>query len=177
MKSPFQPVITFFKIAKALKSHGTGGKLRIAAESQFKSYFKINQYLFFDLNGSKVPFRIITTEEGAHFIVELEDVANKKDSDLLSGSDIWLPLESVKPRHQRSPRNLLEKWDQYALLDTNSQAMYPVLRVEEFPQQLMAIIMIDQKEKLIPLSEQLISLIDKDQKVIHMEIPEGLLDI
>jgi ribosomal 30S subunit maturation factor RimM len=41
----------------------------------------------------------------------------------------------------------------------------------------MAVIELNAHELLIPLHEQLISSIDKDQKIIHMEIPEGLLDL
>ena len=168
MSNSYPPVVDFFLIAKALKSHGTGGKLRLAIENQFKSYIRKDNFLFFDINGSK---------DAAHFIVGLEDVNNKKDSDVLSGSNIWLPIDKVKSRHQRSPRNLKDKWDQYVIVDLNTGQRYKILRIEEYPQQLMAVILIDEKEKLIPLSEQLITLLDKENKIIEMEIPEGLLDL
>ena len=41
----------------------------------------------------------------------------------------------------------------------------------------MAVLDIDGRNILIPLSDQLITEIDKDQKIIHMEIPEGLLEL
>ena len=146
-------------------------------EDQFKSYIKTGTFLFFDLKGSKVPFLISEVEDGAHFVISLEDVPNKKESDLLSGLDLWVPLETVKPRHQRSPRNLKDKWDEYRIEDENNHVIYDVIRVEEFPQQLMAVISIDNKEILIPLSDQLISAIDKENKIISMQIPEGLLEL
>ena len=146
-------------------------------EDQFKTYIKTGSFIFFSLNGSKVPFLITAIEDGAHFVISLKDVSNKKASDLLSGLDIWIPLESVKPRHQRSPRNLKDKWDEYRIEDEITHAMYEVIRVEEFPQQLMAVISIDDKEILIPLSDQLISRIDKESKMITMQIPDGLLEL
>ena len=177
MSGVFTPVHNFFLIGKTLKSHGTGGKLRVAVEGQFKNYIKENSFLFFDLDGSKVPFKVTDVEEGAHFVIELEDVDNKKDSDILAGHDIFIPIDVVKPRHQRSPRNIKDKWDEYQLFDIRSNTTFTIERVEEFPQQLMAVVMIDERERLIPLSEQLISSIDKQKKLITMELPEGLLEI
>lgn len=151
--------------------------MRLATESQFKNYIKPDSFLFFSPNGSRVPFKVTDVEENAHFVIGLEDVNNKKDSDLLAGQEIWIPLEVVKPRHQRSPRNLNDKWEEYQLLDTRSNTIFSIERVEEFPQQLMAVVRIDDRERLIPLSEQLISSIDKQKRLITMELPEGLLEI
>ncbi|MFZ1678970.1 MAG: hypothetical protein WBP41_04765 [Saprospiraceae bacterium] len=176
--SPQYPTHTeFFLIGKALRSHGTGGELRILVDQQLKSYIRKSTYLFFDLDGSKVPYQITDVEDGNHFVISLEDVLNKKDSDLLGNIEFYIPLESVKSRHQHSPKNIRGKWDEYRILDTQNEVFYDILRVEEYPQQLMAIINIHSKEILIPLSDQLISSIDKENKIIKMGIPEGLLDL
>lgn len=176
--SPLYPTYSdFFLIGKALRSHGTGGELRILVDQQLKSYIRKGTSLFFDLDGSKVPYQITDVEDGNHFVISLQDVLNKKDSDLLGNIEFYIPLESVKSRHQHSPKNLRGKWDEYRILDTRSELIYDILRTEEFPQQLMAIISIHDKEILIPLSDQLISSIDKENKIILMEIPEGLLDL
>ena len=116
-------------------------------------------------------------DDGAHFVITIEDVYNKMESDLLSGLDIWIPLENVKSRHQRSPRNIKDKWSDYRIKDEKTQAYFDIIRTEEFPQQLMAVVEVEKKEILIPLNEQLISDIDKENKIILMAIPEGLLDL
>lgn len=176
--SPQFPTHTeYFLIGKALRSHGTGGELRLLVDQQLKSYIRKNAYLFFDLDGSKVPYQITEVDDGNHFVISLRDVLNKKDSDLLGNIDFYIPLESVKSRHQLSPKNIRGKWDEYRILDNKSEVLYDIIRVEEFPQQLMAIIIIDSKEILVPLSDQLITSIDKENKIIEMDIPEGLLDL
>ncbi len=177
MSSPYPSISQYFLIGKSLKSHGTGGGLRLMVEDQFKGYLRKGSYIFFDLNGSKVPFQVLDTDDGSHYVITLEDVDNKKHSDVLSGLEIWIPLETVKSRHQRSPKNIPGKWDEYRIIDQQSNTMFDIIRVEEYPQQLMAIIEIENKEILIPLSDQLISSIDKENKIIHMEIPEGLLEL
>lgn len=146
-------------------------------EDQFKGYLTKGTFIFFELNGSKVPYQVIETDDSNHFVILLEGVNNKKDSDLLSGYNIWIPIESVKSRHLRSPKNIPGKWHEYRIIDEGTKLSFDILRVEEYPQQLMAIINIENKEILIPLSDQLISSIDKENKIINMIIPNGLLDL
>jgi 16S rRNA processing protein RimM len=116
-------------------------------------------------------------EDHSHFIVSLDGVTTKNDSDFLTGTEVWVPLETVKPRHQRSPKNLSDKWDEYTISDEGSGLIFKVIRVEEYPQQLMAIVMHDNKEILLPLTDQLITSIDRTKRVIEMTIPEGLLEL
>ncbi|MBL0006461.1 MAG: hypothetical protein IPP25_04550 [Saprospiraceae bacterium] len=175
--STFPPVKEFFLLGKTLKSHGTGGHLRLLVEDRFRSYIKPGAFVFLDLDGSRVPFMVQAVEDGQHFVMLLADIKGKQESDTLTGKEIWLPLEQVKPRHQKSPRNINEKWDDYRIHDQKSGLFYAILRTEEYPQQLMAVVDIEGRDILIPLSDQLITEIDKDQKIIHMEIPEGLLEL
>lgn len=146
-------------------------------EPSFKIYFQPGVFVFIDHHGSKVPYKIIDVDDSAHFVVAFEDVSSKDDSDRLSGLDVWIPMASVKSRHQRSPRNVNAHWEEYQIEDSDSKARYAIQRVEDFPQQLMAIIQINEKEIMIPLSDQLIQDIDKIEKIIRMEIPEGLLEL
>lgn len=167
----------YFHLGKALKSHGTGGQLRLLVEDRFKSYLSPEAFVFFDLDGSKVPFRITDAEDAQHFVVTLDDVKSKDASDLLSGKEIYIPLHLVKSRHQRSPRNLKEQWADYSIINQADQQSYAILRTEEYPQQLMAVIASGDREVLIPLHDQLILEIDHDQKHILMDFPEGLLSL
>lgn len=146
-------------------------------ESQYKNYLVTGAYVFFDVDGSKVPFQIMDVEEGSHFVISLEDVVNKNDSDYLSGLDLWIPIEVVKPRHLRSPKNIPGKWHEYQIHDQHTDTIFKIERVEEYPQQMMAVIQLKEKEVLIPLSDQLISSIDKENKMIHMDLPDGLLEL
>ena len=58
-------------------------------EDHLKSYLKGGTFVFFDINGSKVPFQITDSEDGAHFVITLDQISNKKASDALSGREVW----------------------------------------------------------------------------------------
>jgi 16S rRNA processing protein RimM len=173
----YPPVSTFFLLGKTLKSHGTSGQLRLMVEDKLKGYFIPGEFIFLEINGSKVPYQINDVSEEAHFVVALEDVNAKEISDTLTNKEIWIPVEKVKARHQNAPRHLKDEWSDYFILDQATLKMYPILRTEEFPQQLMAVMEWKGKEIYVPLHEQLISSIDRKEKIIYMKIPEGLLDL
>lgn len=177
LSAPFLPVKEFFLLGKTLKSHGTAGQLRLMIEERLISYVQPGSFVFFDLDGSRVPFKVKAVQEGQHFVIALEDVDGRQESDKLAGKEFWVPLEQVKPRHQKSPRNIKAIWEDYTIHDETSSVSFPIIRTEEFPQQLMAIVETNGKEIMIPLHEQLIVDIDKVRKIIRMEIPEGLLDL
>jgi 16S rRNA processing protein RimM len=177
LSASFKAVKDYFLVGKALKSHGTSGHLRLMVEDKYKSYLQPLAFVFIDINGSKVPYKIAETEDGAHFVVLFEDIRGKNESDDLAGKEIWIPVDQVKERHLRSPRSLKEKWEDYRIHDETTGNDFTILRTEEYPQQLMAVIDIEGRDVLIPLNDQLITDIDKENKIISMKIPEGLLDL
>lgn len=173
----YTSVKLFFQVGRILKSHGTGGQLRIQVEERFKGYVRKGAFIFIDLDGSKVPFEVTAVDDYQHLVISLESMDHKQQSDLLAGKDLWIPMDQVKDRHKNAPRHIKEIWEDYVIRDASSAVVYPIIRTEEFPQQLMAIIRIGDREVMIPLHEQLIEEIDREQKCILMHIPEGLLEL
>jgi 16S rRNA processing protein RimM len=177
LSTSFTQVKDLFLIGKTLKSHGTAGQLRLMMEDKFKGYVVKGTYLFLDIDGSKVPYKITSVQDVQHFVISLKDVDSKEESDVLSGKELWIEAELVKARHRLSPRHSKGKWDDYTILDATSGKSFAILRTEEYPQQLMAVVHHHEKELLIPLHEDLIKEIDKSGKMIHMTFPEGLLEL
>lgn len=175
--NPFPRVTDFFLLGKTLKSHGTAGQMRIAVEDRFQQYIQSGTYIFFDLDGSKVPYQIASTDDGAHLVISLQGVDTKEQADSFAGLSFWLNLTDVLPKHLKSPKNRRDDWTRYQIYDTVSAQSFSILRTEEFPQQLMAVIVHDDRERYIPLSDHLITSIDQQEKLITMEFPEGLLEI
>jgi 16S rRNA processing protein RimM len=52
-----------------------------------------------------------------------------------------------------------------------------VIEVIEQPHQLLCVVLIDNKEVLIPVHEEFLKKLDKKNKKIYVSLPDGLLDI
>lgn len=177
MTSKYPRVTDYFLLGKTLKSHGTQGRLRLQVEDRLKKYFAENVFIFLDRDGSKVPYQIAAVEEDAQFVIALQGIEGKDQSDKLSGKEIWIPIDQVKEKHRHSPMNIRDEWTDYFIVDKHSLKTFQILRTEDFPQQLMAVVMDDGAEKYVPLNDQLITDIDRKEKIIYMEIPVGLLEL
>ena len=70
-----------------------------------------------------------------------------------------------------------ESWIGFTLFDKTSGHSGIINAIEEFPQQLMAVVSFKDKEHYILLREEWIQQVDANSKTIHMELPEGMFDL
>lgn len=64
----------------------------------------------------------------------------------------------------------------YTIIDQQQQ-LGEILELIEQPQQLLCRIEINNQEALIPLHEDTLKKIDHKKRQVHVQLPEGLLDI
>jgi 16S rRNA processing protein RimM len=65
----------------------------------------------------------------------------------------------------------------YRIVDTTFGDLGPIIRVEDFPQQEIAICIVKEKEIMIPLNAEFIDSIDDEQKLVSVTLPEGLVNL
>ena len=70
-----------------------------------------------------------------------------------------------------------DQWIGFNIIDSSNHKSFEILRIEEFPQQLMAVVKKNDMEVYIPLNNEFISEIDDENETILMDLPEGLLDL
>ncbi len=177
MSNPYPPVESFFSLGRVLKSHGTDGRLRITVEGKYETYLKPGTFIFLDLDGSMVPYAIGDFESGTHQVISLNGLGVREQADALQGKDLWLPEDQVRSRHKLVLAARRDKWTGYSIQDETSGHSFIIERTEEFPQQLMAIVLHEGREVLIPLHEDLIVEADHDAQVVTMRLPEGLIEL
>lgn len=177
MSNPYPPVGSLFVLGRVLKAHGTDGRVRVAVEERFEAYLSKGGFVFLDMDGSPVPYRIAGFDVGHHQVLALSGVKHKEEADALGGKELAIPEETVRPRHKRVLSARRDPWDGYTIRDEASGLSFTILRTEEFPQQLMAVVDHDGRELLIPLAEDLIESVDESARVIVMRLPEGLTEL
>lgn len=166
----------FQEIGTLRKVYGKSGTLRCQIELIFLESFNQSQFIFLDLDGSKVPFLIESKEgSGSEFSLNLKDINSPEAAATLAGKVILLPLnDSIKSIKNIKETDILIG---FKILDQNESIIGKIQKIEEYPQQLMAIVHDNLNEYLIPLNEELILGIDQNSQTINMTLPEGLLDL
>ena len=167
----------FVLVGSTLKVHGINGLIRVRVNPDYLDSFFDADFIFLDLNGSKVPFFVNEINDGDSLNVLLEHINRPEDAIHLVPADIYLPAtEAEKTNEDHSERLEFERLIGFTVF-SQEQKIGEILNVVAYPQQEMAIVSYQDTEIFIPLHHELIETIHPDTKEIKMRLPEGLLDL
>ena len=162
------------------KPHGLSGELKVHVQETYLEDFLNAKVLFLKMDGRLIPYFVEKIRVGSAIIVKIEDISSKEKALKLASKELFLLTDKLIPE---SEKTLIvegleyEPYVGYQLEDATLGVVGPIKRVEEFPQQEMAIVLYQEKEVMIPLNEHFIIEIDEAGKVVKVDLPEGLLDI
>ena len=161
------------KIGFISKLNGYNGELVLATDHDD---FIEDEFLFIKMDGIAIPFAVEDIfEKGGRLVVKFEDVNNEETALRFVKQEVFAGTKTKKKKTTQnfSPSSLIG----YRLEDTSYGDLGPIIRIDEFPQQQMAVCIIKEKEALSPLNEDFIDSIDEDERRIVVSLPEGLIDL
>ena len=122
-----------------------------------------------------LPYFLETTriKNEEELYIKIEGINTKESAQRLVRKQVWLVEEEFhKYAGKSAPISLLG----FHIVDQGTD-IGEILEVIEQPHQLLCRISLDGKEALIPVHEETLIKIDKKKKQVHMNLPDGLLDI
>ncbi len=157
------------------RTHGYKGNLNCVTDiSRPEKLIKLD-FLFIMINGLPVPFCIEELEvNGTDFFVKLEEINSDVEGKKFLGKELF----AEKMREKKS--NVLMSWkdvEGFTATDESYGELGIITEVAEYPMQYIGKCMIDEKEVLFPLNDDVVTEVDEDLKVVYLDLPEGLLDI
>jgi len=165
-------------LGKVLKTHGKQGELIISSEDNFPEDFQKMESLFIEINEGVVPFFLerIITKTLTTAIIKLEDVDNLEQARHLTGLTWYLPAESM-PQEPSASLPDLEQLAGFTLVDQNDQEIGIIEGYKDIPSNTLLEVSYHDKITDIPLNQETIHYLDVENKILKIEIPEGLLDL
>lgn len=165
----------YFSIGKIVATHGLTGEV-VLEHALGKTDLKGLETLFVEeTKGNLLPYFIENTKlkNEAEIYVKLEGVNTKESGRRLNQKMVWLlKADFDKYAAKSSPISLIG----YMMMDEGT-AIGEIEEVIEQPLQVLCKIMYKGNEALIPLHEESLVKIDRKKKEVHVNLPEGLLDI
>ena len=166
-----------FYLGKIVKKYSFKGELLVKLDTDDPSTYTKMESVFIDKNKSLIPFFIerSSLHKSTLLRVKFEDIDSEEDADKLLKSELYLPLEFL-------PQLTGNKFYYHEIVgfeaeDLSFGLVGIVKGVNDTTNQ--AILEIDRNgsEILIPLIDDFIKSVDREQKKINLEVPEGLIDI
>ena len=166
----------YFKIGKLAATFGLEGQLILEHSLGKKTSLKGLEHIFIEeTTDSFLPYFIETAKikNDKEIYIKLEGISSKEDARKLIKREVWL-IESDFKKFSASaaPISLLG----FMVVNEDSE-LGEVVEVIEQPHQVLCKIMLNGKEALIPLHEDSLEKIDKKNRKLYLNLPEGLLDI
>jgi 16S rRNA processing protein RimM len=165
-----------FPIGQINKPHGINGEMSFTFTTDI---FEREEIPFFILEteGIFVPFFIeeYRFKSDASGLIKFEDVDTEMKARAFTGLTIYLPLKYIEKVEDEEIG--LEYFTGFKLFDNKDKEIGVITDIDQTTENALFIIDNGIDELLIPVSEEYITSIDHDQKIIHVSLPEGLLEL
>lgn len=172
-RDPFQD---YFYLGKIIRTHGFDGKVNAYLDTDEPDLYIDLEMVYLNISGTPVPYFIediqvlnnkatirfhdVTDLEGASFLVQKEIYLPDTELPELSGNKFY--YHEVKG---------------FLLIDKAFGEVGIVKDVLEYPNQAVFQVIREGKEVLVPISDEVITKVDRDKREIHVATPEGLIGI
>lgn len=166
----------FVQIAILGKTKGIEGAVRVKVKDQFLEQVVSQEFLFVDINGSKVPMAVEGFDTAGGLFVYFEGLETKEQAARVVGRGVYVPEDQFVPVEEPDSQLRFNYMTGYTIV-SGDLTVGVIKEVREFPQQEIAVVIRGSDEIMIPLHEDLIRQEDRDKRLVEMELPEGLLDI
>lgn len=166
----------YFKIGKLAATFGVEGQLILQHSLGKKTSLKGLETIFIEeKKDSFLPYFITSSKikNDKETFISLEGILSKEAAKFLVKKEVWLSENDFKKFVAgAAPISFLG----FTIVNDKKE-LGEVIEVIEQPHQLLLTILVDGKEAFIPIHEDSLEKVDKKNRKLYVDLPEGLLEI
>jgi len=165
------------KIGFIRKTRGVHGELVLEFEEQFEFSVEDATRFFLEIDGLLVPFFV--AENGMRInsaktaFVNFDGVGTEKYAQRLVGTDVYLFTSELVDEPEDSG---LAELQGFTLFDKNTGEIGVVSHVEDFSGNMVLTVGSKHEEILVPFNEDFMVSLDPENKILILDLPEGLIE-
>lgn len=167
-------MIDLIHIGYSRKARGIDGSFKLHVEDAYLEDLHKARALFISIDGSEVPFIIESIDDQRSLVVKVEDINDPEQAQRLLGTEIYLHTDEVSEKVALDSQHPLTG---YTVIDQHDTEIGIIEEMIEYPDQLLAKIIISNKEILLPIHEDLILAHNEEMQHIHLTLADGLLTL
>ncbi len=166
-----------FYLGKIVRKYSFKGELLIKLDTDQPEIYKNLDAVFIFVGNSLIPFFIERSQlhKSDLLRVKFEEISTEEDAIALLKSDVYLPLELL-PKLEGNKFYFHEVIG-FIIKDVNFGNVGIVKGINDTTSQALFEIDRDGVEILIPINDKFIKEVDRKNKTIVVDTPEGLIDL
>ncbi len=166
-----------FYLGKIVKKYSFKGEVLAKLDTDQPELYENLDAIFLDLRNNLVPFFVEHSQlhKSELLRIKFEDVDSEPDADTIIKCGLYLPLDLL-------PKLEGDKFYYHEIIgfrieDKNFGTVGIIKAVNDSTAQALFEVDRDGTEILIPMNDEFIIKVDRDNKTILVETPEGLIDL
>lgn len=167
----------YFKLGHVSKLHGVKGEVVIVLDVDDVSRYKKLESVFVAINGQLVPFFVQGISiKNKHAIVKFDGMDSTDQASVINNAEVFLPLSFLPKLDDK--KFYFHEIIGFTVNDKTHGNIGTVEAVLEFPgQNIIQIRDSNKNEILIPLRNEFIIKVDRGNKCLDVNTPDGLVDV
>lgn len=167
-----------FEIGSVQRTHGVNGEIQVNWTNDFNPDENKLESVFIEIDGIPIPFFItsLRNKGQASSLLKLEDIGSIVSADELVGNRILSTQTSLL---QNSEDEIyLEDLVGYQLIDQKGVLLGSIESHEDYAGNTVFVVKhATGKEVVVPVTPELVTEVDEENRHVIMIIPEGLVDL
>ena len=167
----------FYYLGKITKKFSFRGEVIIFLDTDSPEFYYNIKKIFINLNNVLTPFYLssVIPNKSNRIRVKINGINTENDTKKLINKEIYLPIESLPKTDENS--FYYHEIIGYTVLDQDSKKVGNITGVNDQSPQHLFQINASGKKTLIPINDNLIIKVDKKNKTMRIELPDGILDL
>ncbi len=166
-----------FYLGRIVKKHSFKGEVIIKLDTDEPDLYEKLESVFVDLGNNLVPFFIekSSLSKSTMFRVKFEDVDTEQDADAIMRAGIYLPLNLLPKLSGK--KFYFHEVIGFTVVDTSFGEVGEIMSINDSSAQPLFEIDRNGSEVFIPMIDDFIKKVDRENKIIEVITPEGLIDL
>ncbi|MDY7394472.1 ribosome maturation factor RimM [Aureibaculum sp. 2210JD6-5] len=166
-----------FYLGKVVRKHSFRGEVVIKLDTDQPDLYQNMDAVFLEVGNNFIPFFIENSllQKGNQLRVKFENFTTEEDADSIMKCDVYLPL-TLLPKLTGNKFYYHEIID-FTVEDVNYGNVGTIVGINDKTAQPLFVIENGNKEILIPMIDDFIKKVDRANKKIEVETPEGLIEM
>lgn len=166
-----------FYLGKIVRKHSFKGEVVIKLDTDEPEIYQKMESVFVNLGNNLIPFFIQESllQKGNQLRVRFEGIESEEDAESILKADIYLPL-TLLPKLTGNQFYYHEIIG-FSVIDETYGDIGIVTGVNDTTAQALFEVQKEGRQILVPMIDEFILQVDRDQKKLHLKTPQGLIEM
>ena len=166
-----------FYLGKIVSKYSFNGEVLVILDTDEPEIYENMESVFVSLGNNLVPFFIdkCRLHKSNLLRIDFEEVKTENDADRIMGSELFLPLTFLPKL--TGDKFYFHEVIGFSVIDSVHGDIGIIKSINDSTSQALFELDKDDKELLIPINDEIITKVDRENKTIYVTTPEGLVEL